>query len=168
MHSFFLFTHEQNHLKIIASIFPELAHPPKLAPKIYLTNYEIGTKRIHNHSANAVNRTRPFPTPSSQRAVGFGVRRQQREKGYPLRAAGANRTVAPGRSAPVTGRPRSGEVLPERAESGCPQKQQAKWYRGELQPGDRLSGLRLRVDAVCIQNEDGGFFHPLPPGACGF
>ena len=26
-----------------------------------------------------------------------------------------------------------------------------------------MSGLRLRVDAVCIQNEDGGFFHPLPP-----
>ena len=46
-----------------------------------------------------------FSHTCSQRAVGFGVRRQQREKGYPLRAAGANRTVAPGRSAPVTGRP---------------------------------------------------------------
>ena len=39
---------------------------------------------------------------------------------------------------------------------------------GELQPGDRLSGLRLRVDAVCIQNEDGGFFHSLPPGRLWF
>ena len=51
-----------------------------------------------------------FSHTCSQRAVGFGVRRQQRERGYPLRAAGANRThtafsVAPGRSAPVTGRP---------------------------------------------------------------
>ena len=109
-----------------------------------------------------------FSHTCSQRAVGFGVRRQQREKGYPLRAAGANRTVAPGRSAPVTGRPAPVGVLPEQAESGCPQKQQAKWYRGELQPGDRLSGLRLRVDAVCIQNEDGGFFHPLPPGRLWF
>ena len=109
-----------------------------------------------------------FSHTCSQRAVGFGVRWQQREKGYPLRAAGANRTVAPGRPAPVTGRPAPVRFSPKRAESGCPQKQQAKWYRGELQPGDRLSGLRLRVDAVCIQNEDGGFFHPLPPGRLWF
>lgn len=114
-----------------------------------------------------------FSHTCSQRAVGFGVRRQQRERGYPLRAAGANRTHAAFFSSTWPIRPRyrasrSGEAFPKRAESGCPQKQQAKWYRGELQPGDRLSGLRLRVDAVCIQNEDGGFFHPLPPGRLWF
>lgn len=62
-----------------------------------------------------------FSHTCSQRAVGFGVRRQQREKGYPLRAAGANRTVAPGRSAPLQG-VRSGGGSPGAGRKWLPSK----------------------------------------------
>ena len=103
-----------------------------------------------------------------QRAVSRVKKRQSGAEDPRLRAACVNRVLCP-----QVAQCRPAHVIGQHGQ--CTMRgrvavltQQAKWYRGELQSGDRLSGLRLRVDAVCIQNEDGGFFHPLPPGACGF
>ena len=103
-----------------------------------------------------------------QRAASRVKKRQSGAEDPRLRAACVNRVLCP-----LVARCRPAHVIGQHGQ--CTMRgrvavltQQAKWYRGELQPGDRLSGLRLRVDAVCIQNEDGGFFHPLPPGRLWF
>ena len=103
-----------------------------------------------------------------QRAASRVKKRQSGAEDPRLRAACVNRVLCP-----LVARCRPAHVIGQHGQRTmrgrvAVLRQQAKWYRGELQPGDRLTGLRLRVDAVCIQNEDGGFFHPLPPGRLWF
>ena len=114
-----------------------------------------------------------FSHTCSQRAVGFGVRRQQRERGYPLQAAGANRTyaafsIAPGRSAPVTGRP-----APVRFSRSVQKVAALKNIKrsGTAENCSRETGCQAFVFGwmrSASRTKMGAFFIPCRPAACGF